>query len=167
MSPSLSNTVLTRILMELRGYWTWRVEHWDHHAKKKFDLWACDVIGTHRHRPHLLTQTTSRKMLSARKAKMLSVLPLWAWVTSGGLVELHGWDWKQEENPNTGRLVSVPRVKVISLKAEDFEYANPEVGTPDGGLSEVRAGGTQVTYAVKQLDENGNMLLVPQNFLRV
>lgn len=79
--------------LKLKGYTPRIVEHFNHYAKVRQDLFGfIDIVALHPESKGVLgVQTTSAANISARvnKAMALSVCKLW--LVCGNRVEFHGW----------------------------------------------------------------------------
>lgn len=86
---------LTRTHLEKLGYKVDKAESYNHHTKRKKDLFKfIDFVAIHPQKKELLAiQTTSKSNLSTRikKAENLESKAFWHWLATGNPVEFHGW----------------------------------------------------------------------------
>lgn len=86
---------LTREHLEKLGYIVDKAESYNHHSKRKKDLFHfIDFVAIHPQTGELLgIQTTSKSNLSTRikKAKNLDSKAYYHWLGTGNPVEFHGW----------------------------------------------------------------------------
>jgi hypothetical protein len=72
--------------------WTAKiVEHWNHYAKVRQDLWGADIIAICHGMPHMLVQTTTADNAAKRRAKVLASNEARIWVETGGRFTIHAW----------------------------------------------------------------------------
>jgi hypothetical protein len=86
-------TPTQRSLKYLRdqGYKCWIVEHWNHFARIRQDLFGCIDILAIGNGETLAVQTTSRGNVSARVKKIVENEYYPEMVRSGWKVQVHGW----------------------------------------------------------------------------
>ena len=88
-----SPTGRTNALLRERGYLVRVVESYNHHTKRRKDLFGfIDIVGIH---PDILgvlgVQTTTGTNLAARITKAEALPAYWQWLACGNDVEFHGW----------------------------------------------------------------------------
>lgn len=86
-------TPTQRSLKHLRdqGYFCWIVEHWDHFARKRKDLWGFADILALRDGEVLAVQTTSGSNVAARVRKISEHENVGAVRKAGIRIAAHGW----------------------------------------------------------------------------
>ena len=100
-------TPTQRSLKYLReqGYSVWIVEHWNHFARKRQDLFGCIDLLAIGHGHTLAVQTTSRDNTSTRCKKIVENDYYSEMIRSGWKIHVHGW----------GKLKDGWQVKVVEL----------------------------------------------------
>ena len=101
MSPTQRSL---KYLREL-GYQVWIVEHWNHYARKRQDLFGCIDLLAIGNGETLAVQTTSRGNVAARQKKIVENEYYPEMVRSGWKVHVHGW----------GKLKDGWQVKIVEL----------------------------------------------------
>ena len=101
MSPTQRSI---KYLREL-GYQVWIVEHWNHYARKRQDLFGCIDLLAIGNGETLAVQTTSRGHVAARQKKIVENEYYPEMVRSGWKVHVHGW----------GKLKAGWQVKIVEL----------------------------------------------------
>lgn len=88
-----SPTQRTNALLREQGYLVRIVEHYNHHVKRKKDLYGfIDVVGLHPDKMGILgVQTTTGGHLAERIAKAEALPAFHLWLACGNAVEFHGW----------------------------------------------------------------------------
>lgn len=74
-----------------QGYSVWIVEHWNHFARKRQDLFGCIDLLAIGHGHTLAVQTTSMSNISARNHKICDNEYYPEMIRSGWKVHIHGW----------------------------------------------------------------------------
>jgi hypothetical protein len=87
MSPTQRSLKYLRDL----GYKPWIVEHWNHFARIRQDLYGCIDILAIGNGETIAVQTTSRSNVAARKKKIVENEYYPEMVRSGWKVQVHGW----------------------------------------------------------------------------
>lgn len=90
---------LTRKQLLEDGYHVQVVEHYDHHTRRRYDLFGVIDVLAIGHGETLAVQATSRKNGSSRRRKTLGSPTLEAMLRAGWRVEL--WLWDQPGGPRT------------------------------------------------------------------
>lgn len=80
-------------LLKVQGYTPRVVEHWNHYAKIRQDLFGfIDIVALHPDRQGLLgVQTTTADNMNKRVEKALQIDACKLWLACGNRVEFHGW----------------------------------------------------------------------------
>ena len=101
----MSPTQRSLALLREQGYKPWIVEHWNHFARKRQDLYGCIDILAIGNGETIAIQTTSRSNVAARHKKIVENEYYLEMVRSGWKVQVHGW----------GKLKDGWQVKIIEL----------------------------------------------------
>ena len=101
----MSPTQRSLKLLREQGYSVWIVEHWNHFARIRQDLFGCIDLLAIGHGETLAVQTTSRSNVAARQKKIVENEYYPEMIRSGWKVHLHGW----------GRLKDGWQVKIVEL----------------------------------------------------
>ena len=102
---NMSPTQRSLKLLREQGYKPWIVEHWNHFARKRQDLYGCIDILAIGNGETLAVQTTSRSNVATREKKIVENEYYLEMVRSGWKVQVHGW----------GKLKDGWQVKIIEL----------------------------------------------------
>jgi hypothetical protein len=81
---------LTKQSLLAEGYMVAKVEHWNHFAHIRQDLWGFDFLAIG-HGRIIGVQTTTKHNLAARIKKLFLLPSTMVWLESGGKIILHGW----------------------------------------------------------------------------
>jgi hypothetical protein len=81
-------------LLDKQGYTARVVEHWNHYAKVRQDLYGfIDIVALHPERQGVLgVQTTTAGNITARINKALLIPACKLWLECGNQIEFHGWE---------------------------------------------------------------------------
>jgi hypothetical protein len=101
----MSPTQRSLKLLREQGYSVWIVEHWNHFARIRQDLFGCIDLLAIGNGETLAVQTTSRSNVAARQKKIVENEYYLEMVRSGWRVQVHGW----------GKLKDGWTVKVVEL----------------------------------------------------
>lgn len=92
---SKSPTQRTLEEMRSRGYFCWIVEHWNHFARIRQDLWGFADVLCLGENEVIAVQTTSYSNVSARIKKIADHENVGAVRKAGIKILVHGWDGKK------------------------------------------------------------------------
>lgn len=102
---NMSPTQRSLKLLREQGYKPWIVEHWNHFARIRQDLYGCIDILAIGNGETIAVQTTSRGNVAARQKKIVENDYYPEMVRSGWKVQVHGW----------GKLKDSWQVKIVEL----------------------------------------------------
>jgi hypothetical protein len=88
-----SPTQRSLALLRKHGWTAAVVEHWNHHVKRRVDLFGfADIIAVDADgRRIMLVQTTSASNFAARRTKCQESEHAATWLAAGGEILIHGW----------------------------------------------------------------------------
>ena len=116
----MSPTSRTLAWLRERGYTSQVVEHFNHYAKVRVDLWGiADIISMPQIPANnelgsiLLLQVTSTPNLSSRRKKCLQSKFLECWVRNGGTFYLFGWSKKGKRG---ARKLWTPTIQQLTIR---------------------------------------------------
>jgi len=78
-------------LLRKEGWTCGITEHWNPHAKRRFDLFGFIDIEAIRDDETLAVQTTTGANVAARVAKIKALPEAAMWLAAGNRIEVHGW----------------------------------------------------------------------------